>query len=158
MPETPQSLNAEHVTLNAERNYPLVALPHRRFTFSEINTKWEGDYPRQVTSQTRNAERFNGKAESSRTRYVLPAQSHHQNPHFQIQYPCSGVPSHHRLAMGWHIHQSEPTGHGPAGYHWSNASRPVLTVFSRSTHRLRAGIYARRLPDYTSYPIPSPDK
>ena len=43
MPETPQSLNAEHVTLNAERNYPLVALPHLRFTISAINNKWEGD-------------------------------------------------------------------------------------------------------------------
>jgi len=24
--------------------YPLVALPHLRFTFSAINTKWEGDF------------------------------------------------------------------------------------------------------------------
>jgi len=30
--------NTEHLTL-----HPLVALPHLRFMFSAINTKWEGD-------------------------------------------------------------------------------------------------------------------
>ena len=35
--------------------HSLVALPHLRFPFSAINTKWEGDFSRPVTFQTRNA-------------------------------------------------------------------------------------------------------
>ena len=37
--------NAEHRTMNTEHLtlHPLVALPHLRFMFSAINTKWEGD-------------------------------------------------------------------------------------------------------------------
>ena len=38
----------EHGTRNTEPGtgyfHPLVALPHLRFTFSAINTKWEGDF------------------------------------------------------------------------------------------------------------------
>ena len=40
--------NAERGTRNTEPGtvylHPLVALPHLRFTFSAINTKWEGDF------------------------------------------------------------------------------------------------------------------
>ena len=40
-PFSPKTRITEHWTVY---HHPLVALPHRRFTFSAIITKWEGDF------------------------------------------------------------------------------------------------------------------
>jgi len=56
------TLNTEHGTRNTEHGtvylHSLVALPHLRFPFSAINTKWEGDIqdPKPFRPETRNAE------------------------------------------------------------------------------------------------------